>query len=398
VRRVLALLPILLAVGCAPAGPFTRAAGAYARVGTESAVALGAAPSLLARSCIKAADVEYLQSRLSRLKFETEGIQLPAEGDYHVPWETWLEKAHPRSLKAGSWKAYCGEIEQTSLAFSTAASALGAYSSALDALVQGGAYDGADLGKTVLGVNKIVTSVSQSEAGPSRAATAIGGALDRFAGVVLRERVERDIEGYVRLADPEVQKLIVALRAYVAAVRVDVESVFSGQLQVIVTFEKLTGLGETATIAPCRVGARAALVQAEKSDSAAPSGSKSGNKKVEPPEAPREIVALRQDAEIQRKALVDVCRSLDQLTKTTNAQELFAFHALARSTEEDIRQTRAVLTGFDEVLGRLGVAHAALVKAGQSTETTDIKALLGTISELVTRLGALQAALAEAKK
>jgi hypothetical protein len=167
---------------------------------------------------------------------------------------------------------------------------------------------------------------------------------------------------------------------------------------VIATFEKLTGLGETATIAPCRVGAAAAPVQAEKSESAAPNGSKSGNEKVEPPRPSPEIVALRQDAEIQRRALVDVCRSLDQLAKTTNAQKLFAFHALARSTEEDIRQTRSVLTGFEEVLGRLGVAHAALASAGQTTETIDIKALLGTISELVTRLGALQAALAEAKK
>jgi hypothetical protein len=395
-RRLLLLLPVVLTLGC-PAGPFTKAAGAYAKVGSESSTALGAAPSLLARSCTRAADVEYVQSRLSRLKFETEGIKLPAEGDYYVPWETWQEKAHPRGLKGGSWKDYCREIDQTGRAFSSAVGALGGYSSALDALVQGSAYEGNDLGKTVDGVNKIVASVSQSESGPSRAVSAIGNALDKFAGVVLRERVEKDLEGYVRVADPEVQRLIVALRAYVAAARLDVEVLLQGQLQLLGTFEKLTGLGEKATIAPCRVGAAPAVVPAapaEKSELPA----RSGEKKTEPLRPSPEVASLRQDVEVQRKALVDVCRSLDQLEKTTNAQNLFAFHALALATEEDSRQTRAVLTGFEDVLGHLGVAHAALVKAGQSNEGTDIKALLGTISELTMRLGALQAALARTRK
>jgi len=374
---VLTLVPLLLATAGCPAGPFTNAAGAYAKVGAESSTALGAAPSLLARTCVKAADVEYLQSRLSRLKFETEGVKLPSPGDYYIPWEAWFEKAHPQGLKGGSWKSYCDEIDLTWKAFGTAVGALGAYSSALGSLVEGSAYEGTDLGKSVDGVNKIVATVSQSESGPSRTVSAIGGALDKFVSVLLRERVERDIEGYVRLADPEVQKLIVALRAYAVAARVDVEAVLQRQLQVVISFEKLTGLGEAATIAPCRVGAPSPATL---------------------PAASPEINALRQDVETQRKALVDVCRSLDQLEKTTNAQKLFAFHALALATEEDIRQTRTVLTGFEEVLGNLGEAHTALVKAGQTKETTDLKALLGTISTLTTRLGALQAALDQTKK
>ena len=389
-RRVLALLPLFAALGCAPAGPFTQAAGAYARVGTESSVALGAVPALLERTCLEGADVEYLQSRLSRLKFEAEGIKLP-EGDYYIPWETWLSKAHPTSLRAGSWRQYCGEIEQTGQVFSTAVGALGAYSGALGALAQGAAYEGTDLGKTVEGVDKIVVAVSPSASGPATAIGAVGKALDRFAGVVLRERVERDIQGYVRLADPEVQQLIVALRAYVAAARVDVEGVLAGQTQVIVTFEKLTGLGESATIAPCRVGpAEAAPAPA--------TVEKSGGKRVERAGDSAESVTLRREVEAQRKALVDVCRSLDQLTKTTNAEKLLAFHALALSTDDGARRTRLLLTGFEEVLGHLAAAHAALAKAGQTRETTDLQALLGTISELVTRLGALQAGLASAKK
>jgi hypothetical protein len=378
VRRllVLTLAPLLLFTAGCPAGPFTAAAGAYAKVGADSFTAVGAAPTLLSRTCVKAADAEYLQSRLSRLKFETEGVALPAGGDYYIPWETWFEKAHPERLTGGSWKAYCGEIDDTSKAFGSAVGALGAYSAALGALASDSVYEGADLGKSVDGVNKTVARVSQSESGPSRAVSSIGGALDKFVAVVLREKVERDIEGYVRLADPEVQRLLVALRAYIVAARVDVEAIQQRQLQVIISFEKLTGLGASASIAPCRVGAPAAPL----------------------PAASPEITALRQDVETQRKALVDVCRSLDQLEKTTNAQKLFAFHALARATEEDIRQTRAVLTGFEDVLVQLGVAHTALVKAGQTKASADLKALLGTVAELTTRLGALQAALAEPKK
>ena len=294
-RRLLAFVPVLL-IGCAPAGPFTRAAGAYAKVGTESSAALAAAPSLLARSCLEAADAESLQSRLSRLKFEAEGIKLP-EGDYHVPGEAWLAKAHPTSLRAGSWKDYCGEIEQTGKAFSSAVGALGAYSAALAALAQGGAYEGTDLGKTVDGVNKIVASLDKSPSGPSTAVGAVGKSLDRFASVILRERVERDIEAFVLLADPEVQNLLVALRAYVAAVHVDVESLLAAPAQVLISFEKLPGLGEAATIAPCRVPP--ALVEAEKS----------GKDRASP-----ESVSLRRDLETQRKALGEVCRTLDQLT------------------------------------------------------------------------------------
>ncbi len=393
-RRFLVLLPVVLTFGCSVAGPFTKAAGAYAKVGSESSTALGTAPSLLARSCTRAADVEYVQSRLSRLKFETEGIKLPAEGDYYVPWETWQEKAHPTGLKGGSWKEYCREIEQTGQAFSSAVGALGSYSAALDALVQGSAHEGTDIGKTVDGVNKIVALVNKSESGPSRAVSAIGSALDKFAGGVLRERVEKNIESYVRAADPEVQRLIVALRAYVAAARLDVDVLLQGQLTVLATFEKLTGLGEKATIAPCRVDADPAAAKGAKGDP----GARGGARKAEPPRPSAEVASLRQDLETQRKALVEVCRSLDQIGKTTSAQNLLAFHALALATEEDIRQTRAVLTGFDDVLGHLGVAHAALVKAGQSSETTDLKALLGTISELTMRLGALQAALAQTRK
>lgn len=392
-RRLLALLPLFPlfpALGCAPAGPFTRAAGAYAKVGTESTAALGAVPSLLARSCLQGADMEYLQSRLSRLKFEAEGMKLP-EGDYYVPWEAWLLKAHPASLHAGSWKQYCGEIEQTGLAFSSAVGALGAYSSALSALALGSVYEGADLGKTVDGVNKIVVSVSPSASEPAKAIGAVGKALDRFAGVILRERVERDIEGYVRLADPEVQRLIVALRAYVAAARIGVEGVLAAQTQVLSTFEKLTGLGESATIAPCWVGP-------PEPPPAPPLVEKSGGKKVDPSITAPESATLRREVETQRKALVEVCRSLDLLTKTTNADKLLAFHALALSTDDGARQTRLLLTGFEEVLGHLAVAHTALAKAGQSKETTDVQALLGSISELVTRLSALQAGLAQAKK
>ncbi len=397
-RRLLALLPFVATLGCVTvAGPFTSAAGSYAKVGADSSAALGAAPSLLARSCVKAADAEYVQSRLSRLKFEAEGIKLPAEGDYYVPWETWQEKAHPMGLKAGSWKDYCHEIEQTGVAFSSAVGALGAYSSALDALAQGSSYEGTDIGRTVDGVNRIVATVSKSESGPSRAVTAIGNALDKFAGGVLRQVVEKDIQGYVISADPEVQGLITALRTYIAAARSDVDVLLQAQLQVIISFEKLTGLGERATIAPCRVD------DAVKEPAAAPAGkgdpgARKGEKKAEPQSPSPEIATLRRDVEIQRRALRDVCRSLDQLTKTTNAQNLFAFHALALATEEDMRQTRAVLTGFEDVLGRLGVAHAALVKAGQTKEKTDLKALLGTISDLTIQLGSLQAALAQTKK
>jgi hypothetical protein len=302
-------LPILASLGCAPAGPFTRAAGAYAKVGTDSSVALGA------------------------------------------------------------------------------------YSSALSALAQGSDYDGTDLGKTVEGVDKIVVAVSPSAAGPAKAIGAVGKALDRFAGVVLRERVERDIEGYVGRADPEVQSLIVALRAYVAAARVDVESVLAGQTQMIATFEKLTGLGESAIITPCRVGPPEPVpvpvpVPVDKT----------AGKKGEPLKDPPESATLRRELETQRKALVDVCRTLDQLTKTTSASKLLAFHALALSADDGARQTRLLLTGFEEVLGQLAVAHAALAKAGQTKDTTDVQAVLGTISELVTRLGALQAGLATAKK
>ena len=396
-RRLLALLPFVATLGCAAvAGPFTSAAGAYAKVGADSSAALGAAPSLLSRSCVKAADAEYVQSRLSRLKFEAEGIKLPAPGDYYVPWETWQEKAHPMGLKAGSWKDYCHEIEQTGLVFSSAVGALGAYSSALDALAQGSTYEGTDIGRTVDGVNRIVATVSKSESGPSRAVTAIGNALDKLAGGVLRQVVEKDIQGYVISADPEVQALITALRGYIAAARSDVDVLLQAQLQVLISFEKLTGLGERATIAPCRVddAAKEPAAPAEKGDP----GAKKGEKKAQPQGPSPEIATLRRDAEIQRKALRDVCRSLDQLTKTTNAQNLFAFHALALATEEDMRQTRAVLAGFEDVLGRLGVAHAALVKAGQTKEKTDLKALLGTISDLTTQLGALQAALAQTKK
>ncbi|MEO5730441.1 MAG: hypothetical protein ABI134_33490, partial [Byssovorax sp.] len=174
----------------------------------------------------------------------------------------------------------------------------------------------------------------------------------------------------------------------------DVDVLLQRQLQVLVSFEKLTGLGEKATIAPCRAGADPAAAKGAKGDP----GARGGAGKAEPPRPSAEVASLRQDLETQRKALVEVCRSLDQIGKTTSAQNLFAFHALALATEEDIRQTRAVLTGFDDVLGHLGVAHAALVKAGQSSETTDLKALLGTISELTTRLGALQAALAQTRK
>lgn len=391
-RRLLVLLPAVLTLGC-PAGPFTKAAGAYAKVGSESSTALGTAPSLLARSCAKAADTEYVQSRLSRLKFETEGIKIP-EGDYYVPWETWQEKAHPMGLKGGSWKDYCREVEQTGQAFSSAVGALGSYSSALDALVQGGAYEGTDISKTVDGVNKIVALVSKSESGTSRAVSAIGSALDKFAGGVLGGRVEKNIDGYVRAADPELQRLIVALRAYVAAARLEVDMLLQRQLQVVASFEKLTGLGEKVTLAPCRAGAEPAAAPVDKGDAAA----RGGGKKPGSPGSSGEVASLRQDVETQRKALADVCRSLDQLQKTTSAQNLFAFHALALATEEDIRQTRAVLIGFEDVLGHLGVAHAALVKAGQSSEPTDLKALLGTISELTTRLGALQAALTQTRK
>ena len=317
-------------------------------------------------------------------------MKLP-EGDYYVPWETWLVKAHPTSLHAGSWKEYCGEIEQTGKAFSSAVGALGAYSSALSALASGSAYEGADLGKTVDGVNKIVALVGKSPSGPSTAAGAVGKSLDRFAGVVLRERVERDIEGYVRLADPEVQSLIVALRAYVAAARADVESLLAAQAQVLVSFEKLTGLGEAATIAPCRVPPAApAPAEAEKSGP--------GRGPVLKDTASPETVTLRREVLAQRTALVEVCRTLDQLTKNTNAQRLLAFHALALSTDQGARETRLLLTGFEEVLSHLATAHTALAKAGQSKETTDLKALLGTISELVTQLGALQAGLAQTRK
>jgi hypothetical protein len=395
-RRLLALLPFVAALGCV-AGPFTSAAGAYAKVSADSSAALGAAPSLLARSCVKAADAEYVQSRLSRLKFEAEGIKLPAEGDYYVPWEAWQEKAHPMGLKGGSWKDYCHEIEQTGLAFSSAVGALGSYSSALDALATGSTYEGTDIGKTVDGVNRIVASVSKSESGPSRAVTAVGNALDKFAGGVLRQVVEKDLEGYVIHADPEVQGLLTALRAYVAAARADVDVLLQAQLQVLLSFEKLTGLGERATIAPCRVGAapaEAAPPPAEKSAAFA----RKGEKKADPQGPSPEIATLRREVEIQRKALTDVCRSLDQITRTSNAQNLFAFHTLALATEEEMRQTRAVLAGFEDVLGRLGVAHTALVKAGQTKEKTDLKELLGTISDLTTRLGALQAALAQTQK
>jgi hypothetical protein len=386
VRRLAGLLPVLL-LGCAPAGPFTGAAAAYARVGAESSTALATVPSLLARSCLQAANGEYLQSRLIRLKFETEGIPLP-EGDYLVPWETWLSRAHPTSLKAGSWKEYCGEIEQTGVAFSSAVGALGAYASALDAVAQGGTYEGADLGKTVDGVNKTVALLSKSTSGPSTAVGAIGKALDKFAGVVLRERVERDLQGYVQLADPEVQRLIAALRAYVAAARLDVEGVLAAQLQVVASFERLTGLGAAATIAPCRVAEAPAPAPPAKTD----------GKKATPDKASPEIGTLRRDLELQRRALSDVCRSLDQLTKTTSAQKLLVFDALALSTDEGARQTRLLLTGFEEVLGHLATAHAALAKAGESKQTTDLQTLLGSISELVTQLGALQAGLAQTKK
>lgn len=385
-RRLAGLLPVLL-LGCAPAGPFTGAAAAYAKVGGESSTALATVPSLLSRSCFDAANAEYLQSRLIRLKFETEGTPLP-EGDYLVPWETWLSKAHPTSLKAGSWKEYCGEIEQSGVAFSSAVGALGAYASALDALAQGGTYEGADLGKTVDGVNRTVALVSKSTSGASTAVGAIGKALDKFAGVVLRERVERDIQGYVRLADPEVQRLIAALRAYVAAARLDVEGVLAAQIQVVASFERLTGLGAAATIAPCRVAEAPAPAPPEKTD----------GKKASPDKASPEIGTLRRDLELQRRALSDVCRSLDQLTKTASAQKLLAFDALALSTDEGARQTRLLLTGFEEVLGHLATAHAALAKAGESKQTTDLQTLLGSISELVTQLGALQAGLAQTKK
>lgn len=385
-RRLAGLLPALL-LGCAPAGPFTGAAAEYAKVGGESSTALSAAPALLARSCLEAANAEYLQSRLIRLKFETEGIPLP-EGDYLVPWETWLSRAHPTSLKAGSWKEYCGEIDQSGVAFSSAVGALGAYASALGALALGGTYEGVDLGKSVDGVNRTVALLSKSTSGPSTAVGAIGKALDKFAGVVLRERVERDIQGYVQLADPEVQRLIAALRAYVAAARLDVESVLAAQIQVVASFERLTGLGAAATIAPCRVAEAPAP----------PPPGKPDGKKATPDKASPEIGTLRRDLEVQRKALSDVCRSLEQLTKATSAQRLLAFDALASSTDEGARQTRILLTGFEEVLGHLATAHAALAKAGESKQPTDLQTLLGSISELVTQLGALQAGLAQTKK
>ncbi len=130
------VLPSLFLCGCGQR-PFTRAVGTYAQANQESTQSLAAAPAQLVKLCWKSANVEYLQSRLLRLKAESDGVKPPAGNDYYIPWEKWYTEGHPTTAtatgpdgKPPTWTSYCSEVEATGKAFTLALGALKAYADA----------------------------------------------------------------------------------------------------------------------------------------------------------------------------------------------------------------------------------------------------------------------------
>jgi hypothetical protein len=390
-RLLLALAPLLLA-GCP--GPFTRGANAYASATAESAKTLSGAPALLVKSCWKSADVEYLQTRLLRLNAEAKGVRLPSGGDYDVSWEAWREKAHPSLDAKKTWKSYCNEIASTGSAFSTALGGLTAYSGALGALAKDGSYDGADVSKSVDGVNKIVAGLEKSPGGPTKAVGAVGVAFGQFASLILAERVEADIKEYVTKADPLVKALVDALVVYIEAAEKDLDAIASNQNNLLASFELVFGLipGD-APAAPPAPSAAPAAAPAKANDAPAAKGAKKPAEAELPADARQALAELRREAEENQKTLQLLRSTVALITGAANGSKTIAFYQLALTTRGEIEQTKATLDGMKGVLGGLKGAHAQLLKAGQTAETTDFKTLLGMINDLSSKLQTLKASL-----
>jgi hypothetical protein len=93
-----------------------------------------------------------------------------------------------------------------------------------------------------------------------------------------------------------------------------------------------------------------------------------------------------------RAAAAEVCDTLESMTRHLNTAAALSFYQYSVATLEDVRETRAALTGFKDVLDKLKTAHAELKKSGVG-DPPDFKALFGALSDLVTTLQSLQAAL-----
>src|SRR5262249_33912002 len=94
----------------------------------------------------------------------------------------------------------------------------------------------------------------------------------------------------------------------------------------------------------------------------------------------------------QGKAVTEVCDTLESMTRHLNTTAALSFYQYSVATIEDVRETRAALAGFNDLLGQLKSAHGALKKSGTG-DLADTKDFFAALSSLMTALQSTQAAL-----
>lgn len=217
----IALLVTAPLPGCAP-GPFTRAVSAYASADLDATTALSKVPQTAYGICLTRAQNAYIQVRL--------GVSSTPEP---IPWNKWFESAKATDKQA--WREYCASVRSSAVLFAHAIGALRQYGVALQALADGGVYDGSDLQGTATSASGIAVSLDAT--GPAGAMRPVGNTVGKFSTFLFADYTDDQIETYVRRADPLVQELTGGLQRYVAAVEEEQRLAEGAQRQTLLALE-----------------------------------------------------------------------------------------------------------------------------------------------------------------
>jgi hypothetical protein len=354
------------------ATPYTAAAGTFGDAATKSAPALATLPVVLAQSCWKSGNTAYLQARLDRLNAEAKGIGLPASSAAFLTFAQWREKGP--AVSGASWTTYCGDLQRSGAAFTDGVAALTRYGNALEALAKTGGYDGSGLMNLTNNLGKLRDALAASTTDSSKAVAPLADVVGKLGALIESRVVEADLRSYISEADPKIGALIDALVRYVEAVDREFDVLESRTGQVLGALEILTGFGTVRDPVPA-----CATVQLMRPSDRGASPEKA-------PEAPG-----------ANRLLVDVCDTLRFLSRRLDGTIALSFYQFALSTSDDLRDARAALSGYKDLLLRLKSVHKNLLAAGQFDTSAELKGLAGELSDLGAKIGAFGATLAARK-
>jgi hypothetical protein len=372
---------------------YLTAAGTFASAAASSTPTMQSAVDFNHALCAQRAQLAFLQHRLEGTN-TTDGLKaMYADDSRLVSWGDWSSRYAPQLPDGGAgptWTTVCSSMQASDAIVTQLLAALSAYASALKTVASAD-YSGADIGGLVTNIEGAVAAIPGAPTPATGALKALGssggqpGPIGQLGGVIKQAYAAGKVKEIVKEADPSVTKILEAIQTYLGAVGLEETQWENDGSQM------LDSLGRKGLVLPV-VAAPTPATPPPTTANASPPGDSVSKAPAHPVKSAKgkgaEEAPVPTQAPAPPASIAPPRPALD-----TNAAEQVVFFEFARRWSRTVEATQTKQKAMVDAVQKLEAAQKALVKADGANDAPDLVTVLGTVTQVLSDIAAVQSAI-----